>query len=147
MFDDHPDYSRTWLPLDFEWKFVLFLLGMVAILFLVNLFLKKVLGVEKRNIFKANYVNARHEKVEFYLNIAGTVGMVAALIYGYEHGALYPIYASVVAALIVTLYKAYMERKYAENPREYIFTLLEFPLIILLILSFAGFMFPDIPLF
>lgn len=120
---------------------------MVAILFLVNLFLKKVLGVEKRNIFKANYVNARHKKVEFYLDIVGTVGMVAALIYGYEHGALYPIYASVVAALIVTLYKAYMERKYAENPREYIFTLLEFPLIILLILSFAGFMFPDIPLF
>lgn len=147
MFDDHPDYSRSWLPMDFEWKFVLFLLGMAAILFLVNLFLRKVLGVEKRSFFKANYVNARHEKVEFYLNIAGAVGMVAAFIYGYEHGALYPIYASVIVALIVTLYRAYMERKYAENPREYLFTLLEFPLIILFILSLGSFLFPHIPLF
>lgn len=147
MFDEHPDYSRTWLPMDFDWKFVLFLLGMFAILYLVNLFLSKVLGVEKRNIFKANYVNARHEKVEFYLNIAGTGGLVAALFYGYEHGALYPIYVSVIVAFVVTIYRAYMERKYAENPKEYIFTLLEFPLIILLILSFAAFLFPEIPLF
>lgn len=147
MYDNHPNNPISWLPMDFDWKFVSFLLGMVAILFLVNLFLRNVLGVEKRSFFKANYVNARHEKVDFYLNIAGTVGMVAAFIYGYEHGALYPIYASVIVALIATLYKAYMEKKYAENPREYVFTLLEFPLIILLIFSFANFMFPDTPLF
>lgn len=147
MYDDHPDYSRSWLPMDFEWKFVLFLLGMVAILFLVNLFLRKVLGVEKRSLMKASYVNDRHKKFEFYIGIAGAIGVGAAAIYGYGKSGLYPIYATVIVALISTLYRAYMERKYAENPREYIFTLLEFPLIILFILSLGSFLFPEIPLF
>lgn len=43
-------------------KLILFIGGMFVILFLVNLFLRKVLGIEKRHFLKANYVNDRHKK-------------------------------------------------------------------------------------
>ncbi|QHJ69855.1 DUF4181 domain-containing protein [Planococcus halotolerans] len=147
MFDVYREYAGPLMPDDFGLKMILFIGGMVAILFLVNLFLSKVLGVEKRSLMKANHVNDRHKKVEFYIGIAGAIGVGAAAIYGYGKSGLYPIYATVMVALISTLYRAYMERKYAENPREYIFTLLEFPLIILFILSLGSFLFPEIPLF
>lgn len=134
-----PDYSGL--------KLILFIGGMFVILFLVNLFLRKVLGIEKRNFLKAHYVNDRHKKVDFYLNMAGIVGVLAAAAYGYGKSGLYPIYATLVVALIVTMYRVYMEKKYAEHPKEYLFTLLEFPLMILFILSLGSFLFPEFPLY
>ena len=147
MFDIYREYAGPLIPDDFGVKMILFIGGMFAILFLVNLFLRKVIGVEKRNFLKASYVNDRHRKIEIYIGIAGVIGVGAAAIYGYGKTGLYPIYATVIVALISTLYRAYMERKYAENPKEYLFTLLEFPLVILFTLSLGSFLFPEIPLF
>lgn len=147
MYETYKNYAGPLMPENVGLKIMLFFVGMFLILFLVNLFLRKTMGVEKRNFLKANYVNDRHKKVEFYLGIAGAVGVAAAAIYGYGKSGLYPIYASVIFALISTLYRAYMEKKYAENPREFLFTLLEFPIIILLILSLVSFLFPEMPLF
>lgn len=147
MFDVYREYAGPLIPDDFGLKMIIFIGGMFAILLLVNLFLRKVLGVEKRSFLKAGYVNDRHKKIEIYIGIAGVIGVGAAAIYGYGKSELYPIYATVIIALISTLYRVYMEKNYAENPREYLFTLLEFPLSILFILSLASFLFPDIPLF
>lgn len=147
MFDVYREYAGPLIPDDFGLKMVLFIGGMFAILFLVNLFLRKIVGVEKRSFLKAGYVNDRHKKVEILIGIAGAIGVGAAAIYGFGKSGMYPIYATVIVALISTLYRAYMERKYAENPREYLFTLLEFPLIILFILSLGSFLFPETPLF
>ncbi|WP_033540995.1 DUF4181 domain-containing protein [Planococcus sp. CAU13] len=128
-------------------KLIIFIAGMFVILFLVNLILRKLLGVEKRHFLKANYVNDRHKKTEFYLGIAGAVAVAAAAIYGYGRSGLYPVYATAIFALIGTVYRAYMERKHAENSREYLFTLFEFPLVILFTLSLGSFLFPDFSLF
>lgn len=140
-------YTDSLPPDNSGLKMLLFIGGMFVILVLVNLILRKVLGIEKRKIFKAQYVNDRHRKVEFYLSMAGLVLVVAATIYGYGKSAMYPIYATLAGLLIASLYRAYMEKKHAEDPREYLFTLLEFPLIVLLLLSWGGFLFPDIPLY
>lgn len=91
-------------------------------------------------------MNEKHEKVEFRLGIIGTV-LVAAVTIGSGIESLNPIYAGLVLGLLITLYRAYMEKKYAENPNEYLYTLLEFTIGILLMLSLASYMFPDIPLF
>ena len=141
------NYTDSLQPDNFGLKMLLFIGGMFVILVLVNLFLRKVLGVEKRNIFKAQYVNDRHKKMEFYLSMAGLVLVVAVTIYGYGKSAMYPIYATLACLLIATLYRAYMEKKHAEEPREFLFTLLEYPLMVLLLLSWGSFLFPDIPLY
>lgn len=124
-------------------KLILFIGGMFLILFLVNLFLRKILGVKKRHFLKANYVNDRHKKVEFWLNMAGVAGVAAAAFYGYGRNGLYPVYASIFVAFIAIAYRLYMEKKYAEDPKEYLYTLFEFPIVALLIVSLASFLFPD----
>lgn len=128
-------------------KLILFIGGMLVILFLVNLFLRKVLGIEKRHFLKANYVNDRHKKVEFRLNLVSAAGVAAAAFYGYGKSGLYPLYAVAIFALIGIFYRIYMEKKYAENPREYLVTLFEFPLVVLFTLSLGSFLFPDFSIF
>lgn len=136
------------LPADYTGlKLILFIGGMFVILFLINLFLRKVLGIEKRNFLKAQYVNDRHRKVEFWLSMTGVAGVVAATVYGYGNGAFFPIYATLISGLIITAYRVYMEKKFAEHPKEYLFTILEFSLMILFILSLGSYLFPDIPLY
>ena len=146
MYDNHPNNPISWLPSDFSWKLIIFLVVAVIIFFLVNLFLRKLLGIEKRNLLSPGYVNERHEKVEYRLGIIAAV-LVAVVTISGDFKSIYPFYATLAAGLLITLYRAYMEKKYSENPKEHLFTLLEFTIAILLVLSLASFMFPDIPLF
>lgn len=146
MYDNHPNNPISWMPADFSWKLILFLVGSAIIFFLVNLFLRKLLGMKKRTLLNPHYVNERHEKVEFRLSIIGAV-LVGAVTIGSDFRSLNPVYASLVLGILITLYRAYMEKKYAENPNEYRFTLLEFSIGILLVLSLGSFLFPDMPLY
>lgn len=146
MYDNHPNNPISWLPADFSWQLILFLVGAAFIFYLVSLFLRKLLGIEKRNLMSPGYVNERHEKVEFRLGIIAAV-LVAAVTIGSGFKSLNPIYAGLFFGLLITMYRAYMEKKYAENPNEYLYTLLEFTIGILLMLSLASFMFPEIPLY
>lgn len=146
MYDNHPNNPISWLPSDFSWNLILFLVGSAIIIFLVNMFLRKLLGVEKRALLNPYYVNERHEKVEFRLSIIAAV-LVWIVTIESSFKSLNPIYASLILGLLITLYRAYMEKKYGENPNEYRYTLLGFAIGILLVLSLASFMFPDVPLF
>ncbi|MFD1031636.1 DUF4181 domain-containing protein [Metaplanococcus flavidus] len=147
MFDIYFSFASPLMPESFGWRFTLFIAGSISIIYLVDLFLRKLLGVEKRKLFKSRYVNDRHKKVDFYLRIAGAVFLVAALAYGYENGPLYPIVATIGAALMSALYQAYMEKRYAENPGDHLYTILEFPLTIIPVLILGGTLFPEIPLY
>lgn len=146
MYDNYPNNSFSWLPSDFGLKFALFLVGAAIIIFLVNLFLWKTLKVEKRKFMNPVYVNERHKKVEYRLGlIVGVGAIVVSLANGMN--SLTALYTPLAAAFTVTMYRAYMEKKYAENPNEHIYTLLEFVLIVLLVVSLGTFLFPEIPLY
>ncbi|WP_422124595.1 DUF4181 domain-containing protein [Planococcus sp. X10-3] len=146
MYDNHPNNPLSWLPSDFSWKLILFLVVAAIILFLVNLLLRKLLNVEKRSFLSPGFVNDRHEKVEFRLGIIAAV-LVAVVTINSGFRGLYPLYATLAAGLLITLYRAYMEKKYAENPNQYLFTLLDFTIAVVLVLSLGSFLYPDIPLF
>ncbi|HSJ39259.1 MAG TPA: DUF4181 domain-containing protein [Planococcus sp. (in: firmicutes)] len=121
-------------------------MGAAIIIFLVNLFLRKLFDVEKRTFIKPGYVNERHEKVEYRLGIIAAI-LVGAVTIGSGMKSLNPVYATLAMGFLITLYRAYMEKKYAENQNEHMYTLLEFTLILLLVLSLGRFIFPDMPLF
>lgn len=146
MYDNYPNNSFSWIPSDFGLKFAVFLVGTALIIFLVNLFLQKILDVEKRKFMKPVYVNERHKKVEYRLGIIAGLGAMAVAM-GSGMNSLSAVHAPLAAGFLVTVYRAYMEKKYAENPNEHIYTLLEFVLIVLLVVSLGTFLFPEIPLY
>lgn len=146
MYDDYPSNNFSWMPNDFGWKFTMFLVGAALIIFLVNLFLQKILDVEKRKFMKPVYVNERHKKVEYRLGVIAGLGAMAVAM-GSGLNSLSAVHAPLAAGFLVTVYRAYMEKRYAENPNEHLYTLLEFTLIVLLILSLGSFLFPDMPLY
>ncbi|MBT2571055.1 DUF4181 domain-containing protein [Planococcus sp. ISL-110] len=113
---------------DVGWRVVLFLFGTLSSIFLVNLSLRKILGVQRRKFFSTEHVNDLHKKWDRILNVgAGIVVFIMsfALI---EYGPVISMYILIITAVIGTLQiliRAGFEKNHAENPNDYMYTLLE----------------------
>lgn len=131
---------------DVGWRAVLFLLGTASSIFLMNGFLRKILGVERRKFFSTVHVNDLHKKWDRILNVgAGIVVFVMsfALI---EYGPVISMYVLVLTAAIGILQvviRAIFEKKHAENPHEYMYTLLESLTGTVIFITFGVSLFPD----
>nr|WP_285228689.1 DUF4181 domain-containing protein [Planococcus sp. ISL-110] len=95
---------------------------------MVNLSLRKILGVQRRKFFSTEHVNDLHKKWDRILNVgAGIVVFIMsfALI---EYGPVISMYILIITAVIGTLQiliRAGFEKNHAENPNDYMYTLLE----------------------
>lgn len=113
---------------DVGWRFVLFLLGTVSSIFLVNLSLRKILGVERRKHFSSDHVNDLHKKWDRILNVGSgiVVFFMSFALIGY--GPVISTYVLIITAVIGALQvvvRAGFEKNHAENPNDYMYTLLE----------------------
>ncbi|KYG60112.1 DUF4181 domain-containing protein [Planococcus maritimus] len=133
----------------FEWMLGLpafFVVSWLAI-FCINWILRKILGVERKKWFSSDgyFVNEFHEKVERYFRY-GSVALyiVFLLVFGFEQGSIYFVLFTFLLSAPQELFKAFLEKKHAKNPNDYKFTLLEYPVSIVIFLTCAMTFTPDI---
>ena len=127
---------------DFEVKIIIFILGCFVSIMISNAVLRKVLNVEKRKFFSYNFVNDLHKKGEWIIRISFVLIFTAIAIYGvYNPFTPYFIYAAIAFGIILSGFRAIIEKKYAENSRDYLYTLSElgFAFIIIFVMMFIVF--------
>ncbi len=128
------------------WRLVLFLLGTVSSIFLMNGFLRQILGVERRKFFSTEHVNDLHKKWDRIVNIgAGIIVFILSMsLIGY--GPVISLYVVVITAVIgalQVLIRAGFEKKYAENPNDYLYTILESLTGTVILITFGVSLFPE----
>ncbi|WP_026675284.1 DUF4181 domain-containing protein [Alkalihalobacterium bogoriense] len=124
------------------WMNLLLLLSVVFVLwFLFNILIRKWLQVERKKFFSYNHVNEKHKKIDWTIRIiTSVVFMVGFFItYMWEPADIswfiQPWFILVIFIIVSELVTAVMERKYAENPNAYKFTVSQ--VIFLLIVLFT----------
>ncbi|SIT88979.1 DUF4181 domain-containing protein [Edaphobacillus lindanitolerans] len=126
----------------------LFILGMLLASAAFTYVIKRWAGVKKGKWFTWDYVNDRHRKLDKWIRITFIVPyliyLVPAIMTGWNERA--PWYLQTWALLVaffgvLTLFQAFMEKKYSDNPRAYLATLGDgaFIIALLLIVIRSGF--------
>lgn len=131
---------------DVGWRVVLFLLGTASSIFLVNLSLRKILDVEKRKFFSTEHVNDLHKKWDRVLSVGAAIVVFVMSFALIEYGPVISIYLMILTAVIGILQvmvRAVFEKKHAENPHEYMYTLLESLAGTVILITYGLSLFPD----
>lgn len=117
-----------------EGNFFIWIVGYLVSMTIVNAIMRKVLSVKKKELFSYNFVNAFHKKGEWVIRISSVIVYVAIFV----NDAINPyLYIAILgSAISLAVFRAIIEKKYAENPKDYIYTLSElgFSLVIAIIL-------------
>lgn len=135
---------------DVGWRIVLFLLGTVSSIFLVNLSLRKILGVERRKYFSSDHVNDLHKKWDRILSIGSGIVVFCLSFAVIEYGPVISLYVLAITAVIGTLQvvvRAGFEKKHADNPNDYLYTVLESLTGTVILITFGVSLFRDFLLF
>lgn len=125
------------------WKVILFASGSVSSIYLMNTFLRNFLSVEKK---KAEPINELHKKWERILNIGSGILIFCASIAVIKFGptaSLLVFGLTVVIGIAQVLLRAGFEKNHAENPNDYLFTILEALTNVIILLTFGVSLFPD----
>ncbi|WP_211655598.1 DUF4181 domain-containing protein [Planococcus alpniumensis] len=132
-------YSET-LSFDWLWGLPAFFVVSGLAIFSINWILRKILGVERKKWFSSSeyFVNEFHEKVERYFRYGNTALYILFLLFfGFEKGSIYFVALTFLLSVPQELFRAFMEKKYAENPNDYKFTLLEYPVSMIIFFTCA----------
>ncbi|KHF39347.1 DUF4181 domain-containing protein [Halalkalibacter okhensis] len=132
MFDDEPTF----------WLNIIWLLAIILLLlYLFNSIMRKWLKVEKKKFLSYNHVNEQHKKIDWIIRVLTIVVILLGYVITLMRGPtemiwfLQPWFILFVFIVVSEMVRAVMERKYAENPNAYKFTISQ--LIFLLILFFT----------
>ncbi len=119
-------------------------LFIVVFLFLMTIFgavMRRWLGIEKRKLFFDTTLNDHHKKIDTRLRDS----FIVLLIIGYLINStrmdlnqdpllfLEPWFLIIIMIISNELVQAYMERKYAKNPNDYLYTLSQLVFFLLII--------------
>lgn len=121
--------------------FVLIVLGVNVA---VKLILRKVLKIEKEknSFFSYNHLNDLHRKIDWGIRIISVITIITTnILVVFEN---YPNYFLLLPIFLIGLdypVRAFFERKYAKNPKQYMLTLSEGVLMLLAIVIFIQFNF------
>ncbi|MDX1806528.1 MAG: DUF4181 domain-containing protein [Paenisporosarcina sp.] len=125
-------------------KLAIFMLVVFGVIAVVKLVLRKVLRIEKeKNAFLSyNHINDLHRKIDWGIRITAVIAIVTInILVFYEN---YPIYFLLLPISLSGLdypVRAFFEKKYSKNPKQYILTLSEGILMLLAIVIFIQFNF------
>ncbi|MGB2992993.1 MAG: DUF4181 domain-containing protein [Paenisporosarcina sp.] len=129
-------------PPDFWIKMTIWLVGIIVSIALFNAIMRKVLNVERRKFFSYNFVNDFHKKGEWILRISFIIIYIVIA----ANDAINPFffYAIFAFAILLSGFRAIVEKKYAKNSKDYIFTLSElgFAMVIIFVLTLK--VFPEV---
>lgn len=112
-------------------KKLFFILAIGLLLsFVFNSIMSNHLKVEKRKISSYNYVNKKHKKIIWILNIIFVIILMIYLFYivnaSYNDNLFWRIFPNIIlliSLVISELTRAFMEWKYAENRKAYMLTI------------------------
>ncbi len=122
-------------------KFILIISILGLALYFSNKALRKWLKVEKKSMFSYNHVNDTHRKIDWTIRISFMLLLIISLFINIERIHLEPLwylqtYTIMFVFIIVTeTARAVMEKRYAENKNDYLFTLFQLGFIIVFSLS------------
>lgn len=129
-------------PEGFWVKMLIFLVVTLVSIILFNAMMRKVLNVERRKFFSYNFVNALHKKGEWTIRISFIITIIVI-------GVVYQksLYISItLLALVISLavFRAIIEKKYAENPKAYLYTLSEMGFALVSSITLGYILFPEL---
>jgi len=129
-------------PPDFWIKMTIWVVGIIVSIALFNAIMRKVLNVKRRKFFSYNFVNDFHKKGEWILRISFVI--IYIVIAAYDAINPFFFYALIAFAISLSGFRAIVEKKYAENSMDYIFTLSElgFAMVIIFVLTLK--VFPEV---
>lgn len=127
------------------WRVILFILGVGASTFLVNSVLRGIFGVKRKPFFSKNEVYEGQKKWDRILNWISAVAAfsVPLLIFEYGAASLYVLLISIVIGTVQLIIRAAFQKKYAKNPHEYMYTLLESFTGTVIFIAFGISLFPE----
>ena len=111
------------------------------VLFFINKFLRKWLNVEKKEFFSNNFVNQKHKKIDWTIRIT----FIVVVLFGFfvnvnedpsKHIWLLQPHILMFGLIVVTeLVRIVMEKRYAANKNDYIFTTVQLVVISMFLLA------------
>ena len=110
-------------PENFWVNMCIFLVVTVGSIVLFNALMRKLLKVEKRKFFSYNFVNDLHKKGEWTIRISFIIILIV-IAFAYKNS-LFVSITLLTLFVSLTIFRAIIEKKYAENPKEYLYTLSE----------------------
>ena len=131
-----------------SWKFVFPVLGiLLSLLLIFESIMRKYLKIEKRKSFSYNHVNEKHKKIDAIIRIGVIIIILITVFYLIVTSSepvwcFEPLFLILLFLVVSETTRAFMEWKYAENPKAYILTIsqLIFTLILLGIISFLNYL-------
>ncbi|TMU85052.1 DUF4181 domain-containing protein [Bacillus sp. BHET2] len=126
---------------DFWLKLMLLLIGFSTITFLFNRVMRKWLKVEKKKWFSYNHLNDTHMKMDWTLRISFVIVLVIGFFINVTRGPSESIwfletpFLVIVFVIISETVRAIMEKKYAENKNDYLFTISQLVFLSIVFLS------------
>jgi len=115
-------------------KLAVFVLIVFGVNVGVKIILRKILKIEKEKkpFFSYNHLNDSHRKIDWGIRITSVITIITTnMLVVVEH---YPNYFLLIPIFLILLdypVRAFFERKYSKNPKQYILTLSEGVLIFL----------------
>ena len=120
-------------------KLAIFVLVVFGVNVVVKLILRKVLKIEKEknSFFSYNHLNDLHRKIDWGIRITSVITIITTNILVVIEN--YPNYFLLIPFFFIGLdflVRAFFERKYSQNPKQYILTLSEGVLMFLTVAIF-----------
>lgn len=107
--------------------------------FLINKFLRKWLNVEKKKLFSYNHVNDKHKKIDWSIRIIFIFFMFISLFINVDplkHIWFLETHNLLLVFIIVSeIVRVIMEKRYAENKNDYIFSAIQLMVILIFLFS------------
>ena len=145
MYENNTSIYNYMFSDNFLWEIALFFLLTGVAIYLVSRGLSNLLGV-KRNAFRnATPVNGLHQKVERTFQASGIVCIIVIYFtFPPESGTMYMMLSAIAIGFFSEMFRAVMEKKYAENPNEYKYTVIHFPVVLGVVLWIGYTIFPEL---
>lgn len=121
-------------------KLIVVLVVFMLVLIIFNRVMRKWLKVEKKKAFTYNYVNKKHEKIDWTLRIIFIAAIVLGSFINIERNeSLWYLEAWFIMFCLIFLTEAvriFMEWRHAENKNDYLFTLSQLVFCTVIVTSF-----------
>lgn len=109
---------------EMAFRFILFVGGSIAVIFLTNSLLRKISGDEKKKPGKDKYVNDLHKKWDRIVSTGSSIVLITILLilWTTDLRMSTPLFLVCAVFMILPIFvQIGFERKYAENPNEYLY--------------------------
>lgn len=122
-------------------KLILVLSTFGLFLFLINKFLRKWLNVEKKKLFSYDYVNDKHKKIDWTIRIIFIFFLSISVFINVNREPLKHIWflethiLLFVVIIVTEIVRVIMEKRYADNKNDYIFSTIQLIVISIFLLS------------